>query len=90
VRFTWDERKRQRNLKEHGLDFADTPQVFEGLTFTYEDDRFTYREQRWVTLGLLDGLPVSIVHLETSRQIRVISFRKATNHETAIFYRNVF
>jgi uncharacterized DUF497 family protein len=57
MRFSWDERKRRRNLKEHGLDFVDAPSVFEGPTFTFEDDRFAYDEQRFVTLGLLGGPP---------------------------------
>ena len=42
----------------------DAKRVFEGATFTYEDDRFRYDEQRFVTLGLLEGIPVSIVHTE--------------------------
>jgi len=64
MQFNWTETKRVRNLKEHGLDFLDAPRVFEGLTFTFEDDRFSYREQRFVTLGLLSGVPVSIVHTD--------------------------
>ena len=39
--FTWSERKRSLNLKEHGLDFVDAITVFQGLTFTFEDDRFS-------------------------------------------------
>jgi uncharacterized DUF497 family protein len=46
--------------------------VFSGLTFTYEDDRFAYGEQRFVTLGLLDGVPVSIVHTEAEHEIHII------------------
>ena len=42
MRFTWSERKRAIHLREHGLDFLDAPRVFEGLTLTYEDDRFAY------------------------------------------------
>lgn len=61
MRFTWNETKRKQNLKDHGLDFVDAERVFEGATFTYEDDRFRYEEQRFVTLGLLEGVPVSIV-----------------------------
>ena len=61
MRFSWDERKRRLNLKDHGLDFVDTPRVFEGPTFTFEDDRFAYDEQRFVPLGLLGGIAVSIV-----------------------------
>jgi uncharacterized DUF497 family protein len=89
VRFSWSETKRQLNIQTHGFDFVDAPRVFNGPTFTYEDARFDYSEQRFVTLGLLEGLVVSIVHTESSRLIRVISFRKATKHEQAIFFKNL-
>lgn len=89
MRITWSEAKRRANLKTHGLDFIDAAGVFEGLTFTFEDDRFAYREQRFVTLGLLAGVPVSIVHTETKHEIRIISFRKATSKEAHIFFQNV-
>jgi uncharacterized DUF497 family protein len=69
MRFTWDEGKRKRNLKDHGLDFVD--------------------EQRFVTLGLFRGIPVSIVHTETKDRIHVISFRKATKRETAILFQDI-
>ena len=83
-RFSWNETKRRTNLSRHGLDFADVPKVFEGSTFTFEDDRFAYGEQRFVTLGYLADVAVSIVHLESPTQIHVISFRKATRHEERI------
>jgi uncharacterized DUF497 family protein len=89
MRFTWSERKRAINLREHGLDFVDAPRVFEGLTFTYEDDRFAYEEQRFITLGLLAGVPVSIAHTESEDEIRVISFRKATGREAKLFFSQV-
>jgi uncharacterized protein len=86
VEFTWSERKRALNLKDHKLDFVDAPSVFEGLTYTFEDDRFSYGEQRFITLGLLAGIPVSIVHTENDHEIRVISFRKATNREAQTYF----
>jgi uncharacterized protein len=89
MRFEWDEGKRTSNLKKHGLDFADAELVFAGLTASYEDDRFRYNEQRFVTLGLLRGTPVSIVHTESHDLIRIISFRRATNYETAFFFETV-
>ena len=89
MRFTWSERKRAVNLKEHGLDFVDAPRVFEGLTFTYEDDRFAYGEQRFITLGLLAGVPVSVAHIESDDEIRIISFRKATSREARRFFNEV-
>jgi uncharacterized DUF497 family protein len=86
MEFTWTERKRSLNLKRHKLDFVDAPAVFYGLTFTYEDDRISYKEQRFVTLGLLAGVPVSIVHTENTYEIHIISFRKATRREEKIFF----
>ena len=86
MEFSWSEAKRNLNLKSHGLDFVDAPRVFEGVTFTFEDDRFAYGEQRFVTLGLLAGIPVSIVHTENEHEIRLISFRKTTRRETQIYF----
>ena len=89
MRFTWDEAKRESNLKDHGLDFVDAKEVFAGPTFTIEDARFAYGEQRYMTLGVLREFVVSIVHTETPRNIRVISFRKATKNEQTIFFKQI-
>ena len=89
MRFTWDERKRRVNLKVHAIDFLDAARVFEGPTFTFEDDRFSYGEQRFVTLGFLGGVAVSIVHTETLACIHIISFRRATRNEEAILFSSI-
>jgi uncharacterized protein len=89
MRFEWDESKRKSNRKVHGLDFAEAELVFGGLTASYEDERFRYNEHRFVTLGLLRGTPVSIVHTESPDVIRIISFRRATNHEAAFFFETI-
>lgn len=87
--FTWSERKRAVNLREHGQGFIDAPSVFEGATYTFEDDRFAYGEQRFETLGLLAGAPVPIVHTETEDEIRIISLRKATKREADLYFEQV-
>jgi uncharacterized DUF497 family protein len=89
MQFEWDEGKRLQNLKDHGIDFVDAHKVFDGPTFTFEDDRFRYEEQRFVTLGLLHGIPVSIAHTETQDLIRPISFRRATTNETEILFAKI-
>jgi len=89
IEFRWPEARRVANLDKHGLDFTNAEQVFAGLTFTFEDDRFDDVEQRFVTLGLLDGAPVSLVPTETSHEIRVISFRKATAREARLCFEQV-
>jgi uncharacterized protein len=89
MRFTWDGNKRESNWAKHGFDFADAERVFEGATFTFEDDRYAYREQRFVTLGLLNGVVVVIAHTEQGSEVRIISMRGATKHEQLIFFRNL-
>ena len=89
MRFTWDERKRRANLKAHGFDFVDAPRVFEGPTFTFEDDRFAYGEPRFVTLGSVGGVVVSLVHTETPERIHIISVRRATRNEQAILFKSI-
>lgn len=86
---TWDDRKRRINLKKHGFDFIDAEEVFQGITYTYEDDRFSYSEQRFVTLGLLRGNIVSLVHTEEEDHIHVISMRKATRREREIYFQSL-
>ncbi len=86
MRFAWDERKRQSNLRAHDLDFRDAATVFGGVTYTMEGDRLSYHEQLLMTLGFLGGLAVSLIHTESPSLIRVISFRKATHHEEAIHF----
>ena len=90
MRFTWHELKRRANLNKHGVDFADVEHVFAGPTFTFEDDREDYGEQRWVTLGLLGDKVVVTVHTEGQDEIRVISMREADNDERYLFSNNLW
>ena len=89
MRFTWHEPKRQLTRQRRGLDFADAELVFAGPTFSFEDDRVDYGEQRWVTLGVLGGKVVVIVHTESEDEIHIISMRKANNDEQILFFRNL-
>lgn len=84
-RFRWDETKRRANLAKHGIDFIDVPDVFHGYTLTYEDQRFLYDEQRFITIGLLRGIVVLVAHTERDGEIRIIHARKA-NKATAERY----
>jgi uncharacterized protein len=86
MKSVWDEGKRLANIAKHGFDFADAPAVFEGATFTFEDDRFVYGEQRFITLGTLRGAVVVVAHTEQNDVVRVISMRKATKHEQRIYF----
>ena len=83
--FTWDESKRKLNLAKHGIDFRDAHAIFEGPMVTAEDSRGDYGETRYVALGLLEGIVVSIAYTERGESVRIISIRKALKHEARFF-----
>ena len=86
MRYSFDPAKRAANREKHGYDLADAPKVIEsGKTVTFEDRRFGYGEERFVTLGPLGDVLVAIVTAETENHIRVISMRKADRHEQGIY-----
>jgi len=91
MRFEWDEAKRQSNLRDHGIDFAavETEQIFAGETVTQLDSRFDYGEWRFLTLGLLKGKVVAIVHTESDGVIRLISARKASKNEENNYFKEI-
>ena len=84
--FEWSERKRATNLRNHGIDFSGRRAGIRRPHLTFEDDRFRYDEQRFVTLGLFDGVPVSIAHTEKDYETRIILFRKATRRGAQIYF----
>jgi uncharacterized DUF497 family protein len=87
VRFEWDDAKRRSNIGKHGIDFVGIEGVFQGETITIVDDRFDYGEQRFITLGLLQGRVVVVAHTETDEVIRIISVRKATKNEEISYFK---
>jgi len=90
MRYTHDAKKKAANLKKHGYDFKDAPQVIESsATVTFEDRRFDYNEQRFITLGMLHEEVVVIATAETDEEVRLISMRKAERHEEEIYYTNL-
>ena len=89
MRFEWDEPKRLTNIEKHGIDFVGIEEVFQGETITILDDRLDYGEERFVTLGLLDGRVVAVAHTETDEFIRIISARKATTNEEIGYFKEI-
>lgn len=61
MRPVFDPAKRDRTLRERGLDFARSTEVFDGAEATERDTRTDYGEPRWITVGHLNGRMVMIV-----------------------------
>lgn len=54
MRLTYDPAKRERTLKERGLDFEDALIVFQGPTVEVDDTRKDYGERRVICYGRLE------------------------------------
>lgn len=79
--FEWDEDKNKTNQQKHKLAFDDAPAVFENPTVNFRDNRFDYGEERYVALGILQGIVVVVAYTYRGEKIRIISMRKATAAE---------
>lgn len=84
---TWDEPKREANLRHHGLDFHGCEEVFDHPVVTREDSREAYAEQRINLLGWLGGQVVHMTYTERGEDLHVISLREATRHETRYYFK---
>ncbi|MRW88950.1 BrnT family toxin [Duganella sp. FT80W] len=84
--YTWDETKRESNLRKHGLDFADARALLMADIYIVEDMRFHYTEPRYNVYAWLEGSLVRIT-LEKRHGIRIISFRRASQREKKVLGR---
>lgn len=89
MKVEWHETKHRINLRKHRIDFVGCEAIFAATTKTIVDDREDYGEERYVTFGVLNDRVVAVVHTETADSIRVISIRKATKHEQALFFEGI-
>ena len=81
MRVTFDPAKREKTLRERGLDFEDASIVFDGITVELEDTRKEYGEPRIICYGLLAGRLVVIGYTPRRNARHVFSMRKANDRE---------
>jgi uncharacterized DUF497 family protein len=71
--FEWDEDKRQRNLRDHGVDFRLAALVFLGPVLEAEDQREDYGETRYRALGRVEDEYFVLAYTWRGPNRRVIS-----------------
>ena len=83
IKFEWDTRKAQRNLRKHGIDFNEASTTFaDTLSITIPDPDHSEDEERWLTMGLSSRQRLLVVvHIEEIETIRIISARLANRLE---------
>lgn len=85
----YDELKRALTLEHRGLDFANAATVFEGSVLSVDDDRRSYGEQRFQTIGRLGDRVVMIVWTPRTAARRIISMRDCNARERDAYERAV-
>ena len=80
LEFEWDDEKAASNLAKHGVAFADAD-ACSTTSMHYSDRSMDYEEERFIGIGIVNGLVLTVVYTERGDRIRLISARKATRHE---------
>jgi hypothetical protein len=85
MHFTWDEQKNRGNCKKHGIGFDTAVRVFLDPLHLTRMDRITDGEERWQTIGRVEGVLLILVAYtvvdEKEEVLRIISARKVTRQE---------
>jgi uncharacterized protein len=83
MKISFDPAKREKTLRERGLDFRDAREVFSGPTYRWIDDRQNYGEVRVISIGWLRARMVVLVWTQRGETRHIISMRKANEREQA-------
>ena len=89
LRFEWDQRKADSNLKKHGVSFQEAASVFaDALSITITDPDHSASEARFVDLGVSHRNRLLVIsYVERGEIIRIISARRASRSEQK-YYEN--
>lgn len=60
--FEWDPDKNESNIKKHGIDFEDVPELFDGPCLEGIDRRFDYGEERVIVFGEIQRRVIAVVY----------------------------
>lgn len=87
MKLEWDENKRRSNLEKHGFDFLDARRVLQDNHLLKQTSYSN--EERWLAIGLLEEIEVTIIYTKRQDKIRIISMRRA-RHEERRAYRQLY
>ena len=87
MRFEWDAKKNEANIREHGVSFEEAREVFDDpLHIALLDARFDYFQERWITIGATRRRRIVVaanLYFDDDDEeiVRIISAREATTKE---------
>ncbi len=91
IQFEWDENKNKENVKKHKISFEETQTVFlDENAIRFFDPDHSQDEDRFIMLGMSFRLRIIVVchcYRKNDTVIRIISARKADQHEAKVYRR---
>ena len=78
--FEWDDAKRRLTREKHYIDFEDAKLIFDGRPVLHAPS-MQKGEDRWLAVGHLEGLIISVVYTLRGKKIRIITARRASTRE---------
>ena len=90
IAFAWDPYKERANERKHGFDFKTATKVFFDPFRVSRQDRTEDWEERWQTIGIVQGVTLLLVaHTVWDdgevEYIRIISARRASRTERRLY-----
>ena len=83
--YEFDEAKSLNNLRERGFDFDFAARIFENPVIEFEDNRRDYGEVRFVAIGCVNDVCLTIVYTWREHHRRIISARRASRKERDVY-----
>ena len=87
--FEWHKPKHQSNLVQHGIDFEDAKEIWQGEVLEVPSEQDEHGEQRHIAYGVLEGRIIAVVFTWRGGRRRLISARRARTYERRR-YQNLF
>jgi hypothetical protein len=92
MKFEWDPKKNQANIKKHNVSFDEAKTVFDDKYAVYlYDDIHSDKEERFIVIGMSETVKRELQVCYCMRGLsddeitRIISARKATNQEIKLY-----
>ena len=90
LEFVWDRRKSETNLSLRGFDSLFATQIFSGVTVERADDRRDYGEPRFVAVGVVKDICLTVVYTDRRKAFggierRIISARLSNRKERMVY-----
>jgi uncharacterized DUF497 family protein len=86
IGYEWDDSKEEQNIIKHSIDFELAVLIWESVTVSEMDGRFDYGEERFFTIGEVEGRTIAVVFTWRQANRRIISARKASRDERKRYY----